>query len=159
MRNALTHECALLHRYLLGSAPSSYVVEKYATAHEHLPQLACTTSWFDGFLLSASRVHPVFLRLIQAYVRIFLPGALVRKKAVLLLAIVECCAPSLVSIQAARRRRPAVAILMSALTVSGFALELLLAAIIFAPIQLVSSMVARTGRTLPLSARAVREPA
>ena len=159
MRSALTHECTLLHHYLLGNTPGSYVIEKYGAAHEHLPQLTHAASWFDGFLLRASHVHPILLRLIQAYTRIFLPAALVRKKAVLLLAIIECCAPSLVSIQAARKRSPAAAILTSALTVAGFGLELILAAIVFAPIHLVGAAVARNARTVPLGAAAVRETA
>jgi hypothetical protein len=149
----LTHECICMHRYLVGGVPSAYVVDKYEAAHRHLLALATTRNWFDAFLVRSARSHSLLLRLIQVYARIFAPAALVRKKAVLLLAVIECGAPSLVTIQAARPRSPGRAIAGSILTVVAFALELLLAVIVFAPIHAVSGLAGKVGRM-----RAVRAP-
>jgi hypothetical protein len=142
---ALTRECAMLHRYLVGGAPSAYAAGKYVAAHDQLPALREAAGWFDRLLLGAALVHPLFMRLVQVYARIFAPTALVRKKAVLLLAIIECCAPSLTSIQAPRTRAPLIAIAASTVIVAGFALELLFAALVFGPVHL-ASLVGRLGR-------------
>lgn len=142
---ALTRECAMLHRYLVGGAPSAYAADKYVAAHDQLPVLRQSAGWFDRLLLGAALVHPIFMRLAQVYARIFAPTALVRKKAVLLLAIIECCAPSLTSIQAARTRAPLLAIAASTITVAGFTLGLLVAALVFGPLHL-ASLVGRSGR-------------
>ena len=154
----LTRECVALHRYLMGGPPSEYVVEKYEAAHRHLPALTTSSGWFDNFLLAASQRYSWLMRMVQVYARIFAPAAMVRKKAVLLLAIVECCAPALVSLQAARTRSPAVAVVMSTGTVVAFAFLLLVAALVLAPIQLASAVASKPS-VLPERRPAVREVA
>lgn len=153
--DVLVRECRLLHQYLMGGTAGSYVLEKYVVAHQHLPALTHPAGRFDAFLLTASQLHPWLQQLVQVYARIFAPAALVRKKAVLLLAIVECCAPALGSLQAARTRSPAVAIIVSALTVARFALVLLAATLVFAPIQIVHVVAGKAPRRLTGGAAAV----
>ena len=158
-RPTLTRECAMLHRYLVGSAPSAYAAGKYVAAHDQLPVLREAAGWFDRLLLGTALVHSFFMRLAQVYARIFAPAALVRKKAVLLLAIIECCAPALTSIQAPRTRAPLIAIAASTVTVARFALELVFAALLFGPIHL-ASLLGRSGRgELRAQARAAGEVA
>ncbi|HEY0303784.1 MAG TPA: hypothetical protein VGC44_02375, partial [Longimicrobiales bacterium] len=57
--DTMTRECTALHSYLLGGLPGRYVVEKYVAAHKQLPALTHSAGWFDGFMLTASQVHPV----------------------------------------------------------------------------------------------------
>ena len=57
---SLEEECELFSRYLIGEKPTSYVLEKYADAHENadLPGAVHVTS-FDSLLLEIATFHPV----------------------------------------------------------------------------------------------------
>lgn len=86
-------ECQVFTRHLIGRAPEPYVVEKYAEAH----RLVASYSDGDRFglaLTRVARINPTLARSADAYARLFAPGSLLRKKLVLLLAILETCAPS-----------------------------------------------------------------
>jgi len=139
----LSVECALLHRYLAGSAPTPYVVEKYCLAHEYVQGLQAPSNSFDAYLSRISFRHPVMVRLGQAYARIFAPRSLARKKAVLMLAIVECCAPAKALTQQVQERSALGALLAAALSTATFVVELGLGALVLAPIQLVLGVGAR----------------
>jgi hypothetical protein len=86
-------ECVALTGYLLGSAPDGYVKRKYSEAHAIVDGLAPKDA-FDAFLLRFALRHPVCTRLADAYVRVFRPGCALRRKLILLLAILESCSPS-----------------------------------------------------------------
>lgn len=155
----LTSECIALHRYLAGTTPSKYVVEKYAQAHEHVPALRRARGWFDVLLLRASHLNQPLLAVVQAYTRIFAPTALVRSKAVLLFALVECCGPTLAVVQSARAQGPLRAMLASMMSVAGFALSLLAAVLIFGPLHLISAAGVSVNARLAGRRSAVREAA
>jgi hypothetical protein len=106
---------------------------------------------FDAFLIRASFRHALLLRLVQAYARIFAPAALARKKAVLMLAIVECCAPAHAVAQRARAQAPFAAVVGAGFVTLLFGLELALATVFFAPVQLVLATATRLQRA-PLAA-------
>ena len=102
----LEHECRVLSRYLIGRTPDRYVVGKYIEAHR------ASDVWrearavgYEGFLLKAAVIHPVTARVVDAYCRVFLPGSLVRKKSVLLLAILEASPSTHGDIDAPERSR------------------------------------------------------
>src|SRR5262245_29613916 len=94
-RARLDRECAAYARYLTGHAVSGYVLGKYADAHQRHPELnAATAARFDRFLLSVAAVYPLGPWLVDVYTAVFFKSAVVRKKWVLLVAILESAAPT-----------------------------------------------------------------
>ena len=86
-------ECVVFTGHLLGVAPDAYVKRKYAEAHDVLGGLAPTDP-FDAFLLRFASKHRVCTRLADAYARVFRPGSALRRKLIVLLAILETSPPS-----------------------------------------------------------------
>jgi len=91
----LDRECAVFARYLCGQPPTDYVRRKYREAHARLDALAKPPAdRFDEVLVALARRRPALTRLADAYARMCAPRARVRVKLVVLLAILESCAPS-----------------------------------------------------------------
>ncbi len=86
----LRHECSALTKYIIGDAPSSYIISKYCHAHRDSPPLANRrTTLSDAFFTFLAVRHPFLARLVDAYTRILAPRSLIRTKLVLLLSILE----------------------------------------------------------------------
>jgi hypothetical protein len=90
--SGLRAECQALALYLTGVPPDDYVQGKYVQAHERNPQLAPTTS-FDCLLLRWGTRGPLAARIVDAYASFFARRSAIRRKLVLLLAILESCGP------------------------------------------------------------------
>ena len=91
----LNRECGVFCRYLIGQTPNDYVRKKYRDAHRGRPFVSgdCFGPW-DGFLVSIATIGPWSTRIVDVYSRVFRGSSLIRKKLVLLLAILESCEPS-----------------------------------------------------------------
>jgi hypothetical protein len=90
--HVLDRECNVLSEYLTGRNPSDYVLNKYreASARSNLfPDSGKNP--FDQFLLNISALHPIAAKLVDAYTSVFFKPSIVRKKCILLLAILESC--------------------------------------------------------------------
>jgi hypothetical protein len=91
----LDRECGVFCRYLIGENPNEYIKKKYRDAHLGHPFTASNASHpFDEFLLGMASVNTWTTRLIDVYSVVFQPSSLVRKKLILLLAILESSAPT-----------------------------------------------------------------
>ncbi len=90
--DTISEECHVFVRYLIGQEPSNYILRKYIEAHtiRHISS-GIDEPVFDKFLLYVARRHPCLTRMIDTYTCIFLRKSLIRKKLVLLLAILETC--------------------------------------------------------------------
>jgi len=91
---ALDRECSVFSMYLIGLPPSEYVMEKYRAAHQSRCHFSATMQPAEKFLVRIASIAPWSTKIIDVYSRIFRPYSTVRKKLVLLLAILESCAPS-----------------------------------------------------------------
>lgn len=87
-------ECDIFTRYLMGASPDQYICNKYIEAF--LPDQALgkdiektKSSSFDKLLLKLATIHPVCTRAIDIYSRFFYADSNLRKRLVLLLAILE----------------------------------------------------------------------
>ena len=89
----LREECIVLSKYLIKLQPSKYIVEKYIDAYRSV-NLHSTNihSEFDEFSLILAKKHVILLKLADVYTAVFYRTSLLRKKLVLLLAILESCA-------------------------------------------------------------------
>src|SRR4051812_40319378 len=90
---SLERECQVFTEFLLGCATHAYAIRKYVDAHR-VSAIFSTGTRFDFYLLRTARMHWTFAKLADGYARFFAPQALLRKKLVLLLAILESSPPS-----------------------------------------------------------------
>ena len=88
----LERECRVFTRHLIGSDPGDYVTARYVDAHRVRPGFA-PHSRLDLFLCSFAGASPVTARLADAWAAVFAPGSTLRRKLVLLLAMLESSAP------------------------------------------------------------------
>ena len=89
----LARECKVLSRYLSGRPAEGYVLEKYCDAHRRTTVFAATSA-FDRILLSLARIHPALTTIVDTYARFFVPGCALRRKLIVLLAVLESSAVS-----------------------------------------------------------------
>lgn len=92
--NVLDRECAVYCRYLVGQEPNEYVKQKYRAAHQSGLLRSERAHPADAFLVKIASIAPWGTKIIDSYTRLFRPLSMVRKKLVLVLAILESCAPS-----------------------------------------------------------------
>ena len=90
---ALDHECTVFAQYLTNEKPNSYVLAKYSDAHG-ANEIFHDSGPFDTFLIDICRKGAFATRLVDAYTSVFCRGSVVRKKMVLLVAILENCSPT-----------------------------------------------------------------
>ncbi len=124
-------------RYLTAQRPGPYVLAKYRDAHRRSEELHRGAGRrFERLLLAVASAHIVGARLVDAYTAIFLKGALIRRKWVLLLAILETCAPTADYFDEPRDTGRAA--LLGRLAGQGlvFALALLASVVLFTPLRL-----------------------
>ena len=91
-RPDLDAECRVFTRYLVRLEADDYIATKYREAHRRL-DLEVEPGSFEERLLRRAALGPRRTRLADAYSRIFLPRSALRRKLVLLLAILESRAP------------------------------------------------------------------
>lgn len=88
----LAAECVVFTRHVLGVAPAAAVVDAYVRAHTASPRYRAVTA-FDARLVTVARRGPLLARLADAHARLLDPAGLLRRKLVLLLALLETTPP------------------------------------------------------------------
>ena len=88
----LHRECELFCRYLSDLGPTPYITRKYLEGHDRLPGLM-PVNRFDSWLLRFAGRGAVFVRLADAYATVFAPASALRRKLVLVLALLEVSYP------------------------------------------------------------------
>jgi hypothetical protein len=92
--SALDRECSAFCRYLIGQEPSEYVKQKYRAAHQIGSLRRDFEDAAEAFLVRIAGIGSWSTKIIDAYTRVFRPFSTVRRKLILLLAILESCAPT-----------------------------------------------------------------
>ena len=91
----LARECSVFCRYLCGAEPSDYVRAKYRAAHEvGAVEPAGGATSFDRALVAIARGGTWSTRAMDSYSRVFANGGLLRRKLVLVLALLETKSPT-----------------------------------------------------------------
>ena len=88
----LRRECDVFSRFLVQEPANQYVEEKYLTAHRALSLLSEATR-FDRILVGVAQTRPLAARVADGYASLFARQSLLRRKLVLLLAILETAPP------------------------------------------------------------------
>lgn len=89
----LDRECDVFCRYLTGHAPSAYVRAKYHSFHSSPAAVTLEPGPLDRFLVACARSRPAGARLADCYSSAARPAGLLRKKLILLVAILESVDP------------------------------------------------------------------
>jgi hypothetical protein len=101
---------------------------------------------FDHYLLAAARRHRVTAGIADAYARVFLPASALRRKLVLLLAILETCPPSYRLIDdVVGGSRPVLLLRLAARAGAGV-IGMFLGALVFVPARWALAVVGRRPR-------------
>ena len=87
---ALLMECQIYCQYLIQQNPDSSITQKYQQAHQlgniPLPKVVLP---IERWLLWLAGIHPFLTRLADSYSSLLFPSSVLRKKLVLLVAILE----------------------------------------------------------------------
>lgn len=148
-KRVLDRECLAFSVYLIRQRPNEYVLAKYRDAHDASGIVELNEkSFLDRFLIGVAAVHPIGAKLVDAYTAVFYKRSAVRRKWILLLAILESCAPTFKYFDlpdGGGRFSMAARLLWQGL---GFILAFSLSVILFAPAHLISVICSkRAGRT------------
>jgi hypothetical protein len=128
----LERECEVFARNLTGGGASDYLLRKYREAHER-GVLGAGSSAFDRSLVAVARRGTWWARLADAHARLCASGGLLRRKLVLVLALLEYREPE--RVDGPVSRSPAGACLRAAWLGASFALLAGLAALLFLPLR------------------------
>lgn len=144
----LDRECAVFTRYLTGGPPTEALCAAYRRGHAHMPLddaggPAATT--LDRWALRVARVGTPWARASDAYHRFFHPTGVLRKKLVLLLAILEHAPPHHTELNRGSGGGPVGAVLGLAATGIAFGLAVVGGGLLLGPVHLWSR--ARTPKT------------
>jgi hypothetical protein len=85
----LRDECRLFTQYLLRQDPDSYVLDRYVSLQPAALEGASPPPLPDAVLLETGKLGLFWLRIADAYARVFRPHCLLRRKLILTFAILE----------------------------------------------------------------------
>jgi NADH dehydrogenase len=133
-RRVLEKECRTFAAYLLGASPGAYVREHYErAAYAHGLAFDGDFTRFDRITLALARKAPLFARCADAYCALFHPRGALRRKLIVLAAILEHAAPTSEAFDRTSPGSAVLAALSLAAYASTFAASLLLGAVVLAP--------------------------
>lgn len=133
-------ECVTFARYLVQQRPTAYVLRKYCEAHEkefmfRTHQIGA----FDRWLLTLARGGLFGTKMVDTYAALFARSALVRRKIILLLAILESSAPTATYFEAPESTQLLTLVLKLGWRGLVFCLVLGCAVVLLLPLQLILS--------------------
>jgi hypothetical protein len=130
-------------RYLIGQAPSAYVVGKYRDFHVETGVAAL--DGFDRFLVRVSARGPFWARMADTYATRFRKNSAVHKKLVLMLALLECSPSSFEIVEQVQANGFVGAVLLLGREVVRYMLVLIISIVVFTPVRLALALSSRTG--------------
>jgi NADH dehydrogenase len=146
--NRLERECRVFAAYLASPEPGDYILEKYRDAHRKTRSFAASGP-FDRFLLSFAKANPALTPLADSYACLLARGSALRKKLILLLAILECCPPEHGFVDSVDAGGKALLYLRSLQKGLLFALRFFLAALLLVPFHIVLALAGRISKRNP----------
>jgi nucleoside-diphosphate-sugar epimerase len=144
-KRVLEAECRSFAAYLVGAAPISYIEEQYTkAAHAHGLGFDEEFPGFDRVTLALARRGRMLARWADAYCSIFHRGGPLRRKLIVLAAILEHVAPTNEVFDRVQSRHVALTVLSLAAYGWTSAVSLLLGAVILLPVRLLCWIATRS---------------
>ena len=148
--HALDDECRVFAQYLTGHDPTPYVRDKYRDAHVGNTAVTLTPKTpFDAFLLRIALTCPLLMKTVDGYSALLLKRSVLRKKLVLLLAILECSPPTHTCFDRPDASAPFLLYTRSLAVGLLFSLSLILGIVLLVPFHLVYTLQSKTARISP----------
>ncbi|MFZ5622805.1 MAG: hypothetical protein ACOY71_00060 [Gemmatimonadota bacterium] len=129
----LAQEADAFCRALVDRAPSDYVLRKYVEGHQSLPDQPVDP--LDRHLLAIAQRGPFAARQADAYARFARPAGLLRRKLILLVAILESAPDTAAELNQADDAGPLITLARLAVAAASFAAVLLTAVARYAPVH------------------------
>ena len=139
----LARECDVFCRYLVDQRPSDYVRKKYRMAHE-LGDLGPPRLGFDSLLLRIARSSRWATLLVDTYSVLLARNSSVRRRLVLLLAILESCSPSCDFFDATESRSGRLVLVDLGLKGIRFSIVLVIGVTLLLPMQALLALFSRS---------------
>ncbi len=140
--DSLNAECRVFTQHLLGCDPDDYVAAHYRAAHAGMPTLS-PRGRFDRALLSFARISPLCAKIADAYASLFLRAGALRKRLVLLLAILETRPPFSTMIDQALGGSTLLLLIRLGARTAAALISLLVGTLIFTPTRIVLAMMGK----------------
>jgi hypothetical protein len=134
VKDDLAAECSALTRHLVGVEPGGYVVSQYLRAHE-AGSVGEARSSLDRLLVDVARRGPTMARIADTYAVLFQKHGLLRRKLVLLLAILESYGKTAPLVDRTGGHSLAAFVALAAFKGIGFALFALVAIAVITPLR------------------------
>jgi nucleoside-diphosphate-sugar epimerase len=142
----LDNECRILTKYLVGDSPTTYVMQKYKEAQQVTDAFKSHSSGpMDRRLMRYSIKNPFFTRVADAYSRFFAKDSLLRKKIILMMAILESSAPAYRYYDLPKDSKATRAIIRLFFAGLSFAMIFSLSILLFAPFQIMTTLSKKNG--------------
>jgi hypothetical protein len=132
----LARECEVFTRHIAGRPATSQVTLRYGAAHAVLAGME-PRDGHERWLLRVARINPAACRVADAWARVGAPGSALRRKLVVLLAILEVSPPFAAELDQPRGGRALEWIRLAASGVTGLA-ALAIGLVLFLPVRLAS---------------------
>jgi len=138
----LDQECSVFCRYLVRQEPNSYTMKKFQEAHK-VGSINPPSDTFNRLLLRLAGTNPFWTKLVDTYTVVFCKSSVVRKKLILVLAILESNADTCVRLDAVDESRKLLLLIKIMGKGCTFVLVLSLSMLILFPIHIFSRMSSR----------------
>lgn len=139
----LDREARVFCRYLIGQSADEYVMSRYSRAHEGSAMCADTQCGeFDRILLRFAASRPLFTRFADVWASLF-PTPILRKKLVLLLAILENSPAHFECFLKPPQSSRTVFVLTAAGVLLRFSVSLIIVTLLLWPVRMVYRLIGR----------------
>jgi len=138
----LEQEFKTFTNYLIGYEPDGYIKSRYIQGHR-ITDMDRGGGSFDMLLVRMANRSKLLARLADTYTSGFYKNALLRKKLLLLLAILESCGSTYRHIDTVNERSVVVLYVKVAQKATVFSLTLILSGIVFAPLKFLTSLLSK----------------
>ena len=145
-QNRLEQECYTYGRYLIEQDPKPYVVRKYIAYHAQFGARIAPNDDLDRFLTEISGRGPFWARLADTYASRFHKRAAVRKKLVLMLALLECSPGSFEYLDGVSGGGVPKTLLRLAWRAAAYAGTMVMAVLLLMPVQAWAAVFGRSGK-------------
>jgi len=132
----LKKEGVVLCRYLIGEPPTEYVIKKYCEGVRVKKLNPAGSNKPERLFLWLSTRLPILIRMIDTYTTLFYPNSTFRMRLVLMLAILECSAPTHARIDTTDTESKLLMSIKSGYQAVFFALSAVFGFILFTPLRL-----------------------
>jgi hypothetical protein len=137
----LEQECLVFCRYLSGVSPDNFTLKKYHDAHTINAEVYYNQkTFFEKLLITLARIHPLFTQIVDTYAVFLFKNAIIRKKLVLLLAILESCPPNKYNLDNTDQRAKFILFLIMVCKLLTFTLILCFAIVVLLPLHIITDI-------------------